>query len=415
MSSLRSAAALATLLLLLSHCSPRPRPYDFPQPVDTSTRPIALQEKRSVDFPALGLSFDNEFDGARMNEVNGVEGPTFEVMIGPENEPINPSPWYAFRVTPSQDRRINVHVNLGGARQRYWPKLSTDFVNWVRADTAAVRYNADTTGFYLDLELRAGRPVYVAAQEVMNSAFVGAWARELGRRHPAVAHYREVGPSRLGRPLPVLDLYRATKPPGRRTETIVLLSRQHPPEVTGFVALQGFLDQLLDHELTPAFLTRYRVLVYPLLNPDGVDLGHWRHNAGGIDLNRDWAYYRQPETRAVSEDVVTATGGNVILGLDFHSTWFDVYYTHEPSVPTRLPGFQDAWLAGIEAAIGDDFRINEDPGVIGRPTSAGWFATQFGAEGITYEIGDRTPRDFVRRKGAVSAAVLLELLLERED
>ena len=42
------------------------------------------------------------------------------------------------------------------------------------------------------------------------------------------------------------------------------------------------------------------VIVYPLMNPDGVDEGHWRHNTGGIDLNRDWAHYNQPETRQVA-------------------------------------------------------------------------------------------------------------------
>ena len=33
------------------------------------------------------------------------------------------------------------------------------------------------------------------------------------------------------------------------------------------------------------------------MNPDGVDLGHWRHNANGVDLNRDWSYYNQPEIK----------------------------------------------------------------------------------------------------------------------
>ena len=47
------------------------------------------------------------------------------------------------------------------------------------------------------------------------------------------------------------------------------------------------------------FLTKYRILAFPIMNPDGVDLGHWRHNAGGIDLNRDWSKYHQPEIKNV--------------------------------------------------------------------------------------------------------------------
>ena len=61
-------------------------------------------------------------------------------------------------------------------------------------------------------------------------------------------------------------------------------------------------------------------MVFPLMNPDGVDLGHWRHNAGGIDLNRDWALYRQPETRLVADFIVKEVKtqkSQLVLGLDF--------------------------------------------------------------------------------------------------
>jgi hypothetical protein len=69
-------------------------------------------------------------------------------------------------------------------------------------------------------------------------------------------------------------------------------------------------------------------------------------------------------------------------------------------------------LQAIEDAIGGDFLINEDPGMIGKPTTLSWFRTQFGAEGITYEIGDGTDRDFVKQKGLVSANALIGVLLE---
>ena len=413
MTPLLRVTALLALLLVLG-CTPNPRPYDFPEPVDTSTRPTARQDKRSYDFPALGLRFDNQFDGARMNQVNGVEGPVFEVMIEPENEPINPSPWYAFRIRSEQANRIVVGLNYGTARHRYHPKLSTDFVNWTPVDSAALQLDSGRNIAYLNLDLPAGTELYVAGQEVINSTGVARWIDTLAANYGDRLRRGTAGTSVLGRPLPVLDLYRGNDPRGR--ETIVFLSRQHPPEVTGFLALKAFLGEVLGGEFSGAFLDRYRVLVYPLLNPDGVDLGHWRHNAGGIDLNRDWAYYRQPETRAVAEHLageLRRRRGTVILGLDFHSTWHDVYYTHTDEVPTALPGFRDAWLAGIAAGIGNGFRPREEPGTIGKPTSANWFATQFGAEGITYEIGDGTRRSFVREKGIVSARTMMELLLAR--
>ena len=45
-----------------------------------------------------------------------------------------------------------------------------------------------------------------------------------------------------------------------------------------------------------------RAAVVPLANPDGVEQGHWRHNAQGVDLNRDWDRFQQPETRALRDE-----------------------------------------------------------------------------------------------------------------
>jgi len=403
------------LLLALTACNRGATHYKFPTPVDTRTRDITFQEKKTYDFPVLGLRADNEFDGARMNSAKLQDDTLLVIGIEPENEPINPSPWYALRLTPERDQTLTVRLQYGkGVNHRYFPKVSTDRKTWVRVDSAAV--HDATTKNYADIRLKltAGQPVYLAGQEIINATDVREWQATLARRHAVVKPFPG-GKSKLGREMPAFGIRSSS---ADQRPTIVLLSRQHPPEVTGFLCLQAFLDGLLEHPRRDELLTKYQFLVYPLLNPDGVDLGHWRHTAGGIDSNRDWARYNQPEADQVANGIVAhvkATGSPVVLGMDFHSTWKDVYYTHPDDMepPTALPGFKDAWLAAIEAGIGGDFKINESPGVIGKPTSASWFRTQFGAEGITYEIGDETPRDFVRRKGRVSAGALVEVLLAR--
>lgn len=160
------------------------------------------------------------------------------------------------------------------------------------------------------------------------------------------------------------------------------------------------------------------MVVYPLLNPDGVDMGHWRHNAGGIDLNRDWAYYNQPETRQVADHLVNTVAqakARVILGIDFHSTQKDVFYTlpDENSAETVIPWFKKPWLAGIEANI-DNFKLNESPDPIGQPVTKGWFFTQFKAEGVTYEVGDENDRAFIDLKARVAADQMMKVLLEHK-
>ena len=402
---LRPLPLLLFLTLLTCHRASR---YDFPVAVDTRTRPIELQERRSWTFG--GLTVDNQFPAARLNGLTLTADTLLTALILPENEPINASPWYALRLTSDRARTVTVRLTYAeGVRHRYAPKLSVDRRNWTPA--AYVRgpgeYTADVR-----VPLAAGQPTFLAAQEIHSSADVTAWAGALAAAHPQVRRF-SAGRSKLKRDLPAFSL--SAGPPDDRP-TIVLLSRQHPPEVTGYLALQAFVEGLLDHPELTEFLTRYQLMVYPLLNPDGVDLGHWRHTAGGIDGNRDWARYRQPETRQIANgltELMRATGSRVVLGLDFHSTYNDVYYTHNDAVahPLALPGLKDAWLRALEERLGGGFRVNEEAEPIGKPTTMSWFRTQFGAEGITYEIGDNTDRAFVRRKGRASAAALVEVLL----
>jgi len=196
--------------------------------------------------------------------------------------------------------------------------------------------------------------------------------------------------------------------------TVVVISRQHPPEVTGYFAMRAFIETIIEQGASNGFLEKYRVLVYPMMNPDGVDLGHFRHNTGGIDLNRDWAEYNQPEIKQVTSHIVKeakAGKNEIVLGLDFHSTYYDVYYTFDETVERKIPTFTKAWLGQIQKELGLD-DINEQPSGIGRPISKGWFFKQFGAEGIVYEIGDSTPRDFIKTKGEVSANAMMDILMK---
>ena len=220
------------------------------------------------------------------------------------------------------------------------------------------------------------------------------------------------GKSAQGRDLYHLNL---SKGSDQDKPTVIVISRQHPPEVTGFLCMKAFIETIITEGATNGFLEKYRVMVYPLMNPDGVDLGHYRHNTGGVDLNRDWSQYHQPEIKQVTSHMVRETvmhKNDVILGLDFHSTYHDVYYTPHESIERKIPDFTKAWLEKIRLAVGLD-DINEKPGKNLQPTSSAWFNRQFGATGITYEIGDDTPRDFIKVKGEVSAQAMMNILLKK--
>lgn len=382
--------------------------YDYPNPVDTSTRPIEMQEKKIYEID--GVFVDNKFDGARLNNFKKLADNSYQVLIEPENTPINPSPYYAFRIWANTSQNVTVEIHYSEGKHRYWPKISIDGRHWQLMDSSNVSMEADSIHAFLSLNI--GRDtLWVAAQELKNSSHVKAWAEKIAKHSDA--HFSSIGKSKLGRDMLHVEISQSEN---RGKEAISIISRQHPPEVTGYLAMEAFVEELMENNpLSNAFRKKYRILVYPLLNPDGVDLGHWRHNAGGIDLNRDWAYYRQPEIRAIANHMVETSkkGKNkIILGLDFHSTYYDIYYTFDESLVSQISGFKDYWLMGIEDVI-PDYHPKDAPAPLGAPVSKNWYYTQLKAEGITYEIGDDTPRDFIREKGKVSAREMMKLLILR--
>lgn len=392
------------LLVLFSCTGTKLSTFEFPNPIDTSDRPVSMQEKGSWTID--GVTVSNEFDGARMNEFSQIDASTFQILIRPENEPINISPWYAFKISSDRPRTINIVLEYGTYKHRYWPKLSRDLEHWTPIDSMDTDFSGPEPKFTIEVNQQ---PLYFCGQELTNSSVVWDWFDQVIEKNNL--NKFKVGESRLGRPI-----YGAESVPmNEDAETIVFLSRQHPPEVTGFKALQSYLDEVMnDSHLSTDFRKKYRILIYPLMNPDGVDLGHWRHNAGGIDLNRDWGYYRQPEVRQVANhifDYVMERKSDVILGIDFHSTQEDVYYTY-PDEHEHIMNFRNYWIEGIQNIIGAE-NAYEDPDPLESPVSKGWFVVAFGADGITYEVGDETPRDFIDMKARVSAREMMKLLILR--
>ncbi|MFT7150263.1 MAG: hypothetical protein ACI82Q_002128, partial [Nonlabens sp.] len=136
----------------------------------------------------------------------------------------------------------------------------------------------------------------------------------------------------------------------------------------------------------------------------------------GIDLNRDWAEYNQPEVRQVCEHIIEQAnegGEDVILGLDFHSTYSDAYYTIADSIQTALQTFANDWIGQIENNL-DGFNARISPAAITSPVSKNWFYNQFNAVGIVYEIGDNTPREIIKKKGQVSAQEMMKILINKQ-
>ncbi len=382
----------------------------FKTPVDTKTKKIHEQIKKTYVLQDMQVFASNEFDGAHLKGFEKVNDSTIKVIIAPENTPINNSAYYSFKAWAKENRTIYFQFNYPkGYQHRYPPKLKmVGSANWTVLSEDNIFKNGKITTAKIHL---TKEPIFISAQEIVSSTDTYNWVASLIKGKENYVHYNNAGKSRLGKKLPVLDIYRGDK---KQKPIVVLLTRQHPPEVTGFFAYQEFLKTILNESnLSTNFLKKYRVLAFPILNPDGVDLGHWRHNAGGVDTNRDWSEYNQPEIRQVVRYITNASKkdqGRIVLGLDFHSTYEDVFYTNKIRKETRLPTFINKWFAALEANI-PNYKVNEKAGNSTKPVSKGWFLYGQKAVGITYEIGDKTPRDKIKLVGKVTSEEMMKILI----
>ncbi len=414
---------LAGSLQLITAQDPRPVFQGTTSvPVDTSSRPIERQTKREFSFDADEVYFSNQFDGARLNTIARTGDNAYTIKITPENVPVNMSPWYAFKVWSRKKKDIFVTLEYPeDARSRYSPQVSKDGKKWSPVENSRIeefgRDPEDKTVFARPKSIRIRlttrkKPLWVSAQELQNSGQVFAWMNKLARKKKL--KIEEIGKSTEGRPLRMMTV---GNPDAKKF--VLVISRQHPPEVTGYFAMQAFVERIAGKSrLAKNFRKNWAMYVVPLMNPDGVDNGQWRHNGGGIDLNRDWEAFNQPETKAVRDFLArreAESGGKFYFGIDFHSTWDDIYYPMEKQfTETNAPGLTWNWLDAIKKAI-PNYEPNIRPQDKLEPTivSRNYFLKAHRMEAIVFEIGDNTPRDFIRKKGEIGADELMKLLESR--
>ncbi len=405
--------------------------YDPPGSTQTADKPIFLQTKTTYEARTeLGSVYaSNEFDGARLSDFQHTSDSTFTARILPENTPINASAWYAFKLWSQVRRTITLRLHYPTGKHRYVPKISRDGKTWKHAATP--EYAESGTEATLRLELSPDT-LWVAAQELLTSRDMERWADSLvlAKNTAALITKRVFGKSTMGRPLYALNVSEAQA--GTEQGYVVLLCRQHPPEVPGNQAFLTFVETLLANtELAKRFRQTMRTIIVPCVNPDGVDMGHWRHNAHGVDLNRDWQFFNQPETRQVSAELLRwkaeaeRRGKHVMFGIDFHSTQEDVFYIipgdttyHEitsPEAERYKASYKriKAWLSKIQAAV-PHYRLNADesPDNLQTPSSNRWMNRELFAATTTYEVGDETNRSLVREVARAAANAMMELCLQ---
>jgi hypothetical protein len=357
---------------------------------------------QACEFKNIHIKTD--FESAKIDECKQLSENQFELLTKPENRPINPSPWYAFKLVnkTANSQLLSIVIKGEDAQARYLPKMSIDQKQW-----QALPFKVIDNAIHIDVQLQQ-QDIYIAGQEVLDNAFYTKWTQTIAQQSGFVM--LNLGTSTEGRPI---DALIHTQPENK--EWFLIVGRQHPPEVTGALALVSFVEELAKkQQLNALFLKRFNVMIIPNLNPDGVAHGNWRHNVKGIDLNRDWGKFTQVETQRVDAWLTNTLveQQKLVFALDFHSTQQDIFYTMPSDYAVAPSSFSEDWLKHLKDATLSSFTVRPKPGSSpGRGVFKQYLADQYNVHSITYEMGDNTDRKLIEHVAQEAAQTLMQKML----
>ena len=407
------AALLAMAPVLSVLAAGRASTTAQPPPGADGSEPAAalaeLQERRVWTFDAgsgIQVCFDNLFSGARLNGCEQLGQREFRLLVAPEREPINPSPWYALRIRSSKPCEVTLRLAIATpkARPRAW--ASRDGRRWAMAPDSQWVGEPGDRECTIKVSI-VPDPLFIASNHMIGIEELDAWSSRVAMESGVAVE--PIGRSTGGRPILAFTLNPQAPP-----DHVIVIGRQHPPEVSGSVGLMKFVERLQQSDAALAdFGRRFRITVIPLVNPDGVHEGQWRCTLGGIDANRDWHEFSQPETRAVRDKVLAMAkepGARIHLLLDFHATDRDVLYTPAPGSAVEPAGFVQAWLDGVQSRFPREKLESTASHNLDQWTFKRWAAETINAPGITVEFGSLTPHERIAAKARVFAEVMAEVL-----
>ena len=361
------------------------------------SRPLCIFDDVVIDYG---------FEMGRVSQCKKISKNKFVISVDPEYKPINKSAWYAFSISAEKARAIEVSIYYSWHNHRYIPKISTDKIQWtsLSKDKYKILHNAKV----LKMNIEVGKkPKYIAAQEIIDNFYYKKWLGTYNKNDDYIVS--DLGLSKAGHKIQQLRSL------ANSNNWLLIVGRQHPPEVTGALALFAFVDLILaDSDLAIEFRKKYNILLVPNLNPDGVAAGNWRYNLNNVDINRDWGIYKQKSIKLVGDAIaeIYKSGDKLVLALDFHSTNKDVFYTQLDNQTKILPLFAKQWLDSMQQKLPGYKVLREAKHNPGLPTFKTALAELHGMPAITYEIGDETDRNLIKKTSKVASAEMMRLLLD---
>lgn len=290
---------------------------------------------------------------------------------------------FLFKLTSALDKRplfkINNPDNYVSTFNSAWrPWYSYDGINWLRFDTAPVNnttswdfqhsaaFVADNVWVSYQLAWPVSRAPWLIQQlQTLNSSLIHEIPSAPGFEYPTAltAQTNELGAAVPSQKMYGLGIWDSALSPldGSAKRIVVITGGVHAGEHYGNWAMEGFLRFLVGGTAQAiTCLRNYKFYVYPLLNPMGRYMGHYRGQRDPasltLDPNRDYPVDNSPSLLQSSTFFrnMLATDLGVLKAaftLDFHGTWgssTSFYYYSDISVDANAI-YVDEWHARLQA------------------------------------------------------------------
>jgi murein tripeptide amidase MpaA len=251
--------------------------------------------------------------------------------------------WFCFDVACAKPRELVVRGVSGATYPTgfddYAAMVSFDGRSWSRAPTE--RDGDDLVIVHEPLGPTARYAYFAPYSEERLERRLRKLARATG------AELSSLGDSAEGRPL-----YAATLGPDDAARTLWVIARQHPGETPASWLLDGLMRRLArEGEGGASLLGDTRLVLVPLVNPDGAAHGNMRTSATGANLNRCWIDPDDDEAPEIAALLAHIDALGADLFVDVHADE-DCAWAF-PAGCEGNPGYDAAIEAG-EAALRSD-------------------------------------------------------------
>ena len=365
-----------------------------------------INPDKQCNTSAVQIDFD--FPGAGNLTCEIINSKYIKFFINPEtDDSINPSPWFAIRKSKHSED-IKLEFDYKNYQHRYDPKISNDKKIWKKINQTNIL--KDENGKIIIINFSpSNEKEYISSQELITEDWYNDWFNYLEGLERVKSEL--IGLSVLKKPITMFFVEENTNNP-----YILILGRQHPPEVTGAIAIKSFVNELISkNDLSESFLDNYNIIFVPLMNPDGVENGYWRYNENKKDLNRDWGIFSQPETKSVNNKLINFKDDKKIeVFIDFHSTYKNIFYISDISESHKLQNFLKNWLNNSKP---DLLKIDYDYKIVNSMSpnngiSKNYIFNKYNIPSVTYEVSDVEDRDKIKKSSSILSQKLMQSLLE---